>query len=84
MLGAGFLHALWNALLKSSAGDPLLDTALIVVGSCVVCVPLLPFVPIPAAAAWPFLLASMVDPLRYYFGCWPAPTGAATCRSRTR
>jgi len=36
VLGAGFLHALWNALLKSSAGDPVLDTALIIAGSSVV------------------------------------------------
>ena len=67
VLGAGFLHALWNALLKSAAGDPLLDTALIVVGSSLVCVPLLAFVPLPAAAAWPFLLTSMVVHW-FYFG----------------
>lgn len=66
VLGAGFLHALWNALLKSAAGDPMLDTALIVAGSCVVCFPLLPFVPLPAPGAWPFALASMVIHLGYY------------------
>ena len=67
VLGAGFLHALWNALLKSAAGDPWLDTALIVIASSLICVPFLFFVPIPAAAAWPFLLASMVVHW-FYFG----------------
>jgi drug/metabolite transporter (DMT)-like permease len=67
VLGAGFLHALWNALLKSAAGDPLLDTGLIVVGSSIVCFPMLVFTPLPAPAAWPFLLSSMVIHW-FYFG----------------
>ena len=34
VLGAGFLHASWNALLKSSAGgDAMLDTTAVVAGS---------------------------------------------------
>jgi drug/metabolite transporter (DMT)-like permease len=66
VLGAGFLHALWNALLKSAAGDPMLDTALIVAGTSLVCVPLLPFVPLPARDAWPFALASMAIHFAYY------------------
>ena len=34
VLGAGLLHAGWNALLKSApGGDPLLDTATVVAGS---------------------------------------------------
>jgi drug/metabolite transporter (DMT)-like permease len=66
VLGAAFLHALWNALLKGSAGEPVLDTALIVAGSVVVCLPLLPFVPLPAPAAWPFALASVVMHFGYY------------------
>lgn len=66
VLGAAFLHALWNALLKHSAGEPVLDTALIVAGSCVVCIPLLPFVPLPAPAAWPFAIASVVMHFGYY------------------
>lgn len=66
VLGAGFLHALWNALLKSAAGDPMLDTALIVAGSSAVCLPLLAFIPPPAAAAWPYAFASMVVHFAYY------------------
>jgi drug/metabolite transporter (DMT)-like permease len=66
VLGAGFLHALWNALLKSAAGDPMLDTALVVAGTTVACVPLLPLVPPPPREAWPFALASMAIHFVYY------------------
>ena len=67
VLGAGFLHALWNAMLKSSAGEPLLDTALIVAGwidrraraaavrrRC------------PPRVAWPFMAVSAVIHFAYY------------------
>jgi drug/metabolite transporter (DMT)-like permease len=66
VLGAGFLHALWNALLKSAAGDPLLDTALIVAGSGAVALCLLPFVAAPAVAAWKFMALSAVIHFGYY------------------
>ena len=66
VLGAGFLHALWNAMLKSAAGDPMLDTALIVAGASVTCLPLLPFIPLPARDAWPFAFASMLVHFAYY------------------
>jgi drug/metabolite transporter (DMT)-like permease len=67
VLGAGFLHASWNALLKSSAGgDALLDTAAVVAGSSLwglVCVGLVPF---PALEAWPYIAASSVIHFGYY------------------
>jgi drug/metabolite transporter (DMT)-like permease len=66
VLGAGFLHALWNALLKSAAGDPILDTALIVAGSSVVALAVLPFAGVPARAAWPFIALSAVVHFGYY------------------
>jgi len=66
VLGAAFLHALWNALLKSSAGEPLLDTALIVAGSSVVALAVLPFVDVPASAAWTFIALSSVIHFAYY------------------
>jgi drug/metabolite transporter (DMT)-like permease len=66
VLGAGFLHALWNAMLKSAAGEPLLDTALIVAGSCVVAAVCLPFVPVPPRAAWPFMAVSATIHFAYY------------------
>jgi len=66
VLGAAFLHALWNALLKSSAGEPLLDTALIVAGSSVVALAVLPFVDVPARSAWTFIALSSVIHFAYY------------------
>jgi drug/metabolite transporter (DMT)-like permease len=66
VLGAGFLHALWNALLKSAAGDPVLDTTLIVAGSSAVALPLLAWVPTPDRAAWAFMATSAVIHFGYY------------------
>jgi drug/metabolite transporter (DMT)-like permease len=66
VLGAGLLHALWNALLKSAAGDPLLDTALIVAGSSVVALGLLPLVAVPAVASWKFMALSSLIHFGYY------------------
>jgi drug/metabolite transporter (DMT)-like permease len=64
LLGAA-LHATWNALVKSGA-DKLLDTALVVAGSATLAVAAIPFLPIPAAASWPMLLASAVIHLVYF------------------
>lgn len=66
ILGAGFLHALWNALLKSSAGDPVLDTALIIAGSSIVALAVIPFVGIPAMASWRFMALSALIHFGYY------------------
>jgi drug/metabolite transporter (DMT)-like permease len=67
VLGAGFLHAGWNALLKSApGGDALLDTASVVAGSSLWGLAAVPFVPAPAAAAWPFMAASAVIHFGYY------------------
>jgi drug/metabolite transporter (DMT)-like permease len=66
VLGAGFLHALWNAMLKQAAGDPLLDTALIVAGGSIVALALLPLVGAPGRDAWPFMVVSAVIHFGYY------------------
>jgi drug/metabolite transporter (DMT)-like permease len=67
VLGAGFLHASWNALLKSSeGGDPMLDTAAVVAGSGLWALLLLPFVPLPHASAWLFIAASSAIHFGYY------------------
>jgi drug/metabolite transporter (DMT)-like permease len=59
VLLAAVMHASWNALIKSSR-DPALNTAMLVGATAVICAPLLPLVPAPAAASWPFLLASVL------------------------
>jgi drug/metabolite transporter (DMT)-like permease len=67
VLGAGFLHAAWNALLKSSAGgDATLDTAAVVAGSSVWGLAVVPFVGLPQPAAWPYMAASAVIHFGYY------------------
>jgi drug/metabolite transporter (DMT)-like permease len=67
VLGAGLLHAGWNALIKSAGGgDALLDTATIVAGGTFCSLLALPFVPLPFTASWPFALASVVIHFGYY------------------
>ena len=67
VLGAGMLHAGWNALLKSAGGgDPLLDTATVVAGSTLCSLVALPFFPFPDAGAWPFVAASTGIHFGYY------------------
>lgn len=67
VLGAGVLHAGWNALLKSArGGDPMLDIASIVAGSSACALLVLPLVPLPSPAAWKFVAASSLVHFAYY------------------
>ncbi|MFC5182619.1 EamA family transporter [Actinomadura harenae] len=61
---AGVLHATWNAIAKG-ASDRWASFALIGIGQAVLVVPLLGLVPVPAAAAWPWLLGSVALHLIY-------------------
>ena len=65
VLFAALCHAGWNALIKVRL-DPLSATTLIAIGSAVVAIPLIPFVGLPAAAAWPWLIASALIHLFYF------------------
>ena len=58
VLAAALLHAIWNAMLKSGSGDRPgmikgFQASQIVLSLC-----LIPFVEVPPAAAWPYLIAS--------------------------
>ncbi len=67
VLGAGFLHAGWNALLKSApGGDPLQDTAAVAAGSAVCGLAVIPLVALPDPAAWKFAAASALVHFAYY------------------
>jgi drug/metabolite transporter (DMT)-like permease len=67
VLAAGFLHAGWNALLKSSGGgDVLLDTAAVVAGSSLCGLALLALIPLPDPTAWKFIAASATIHFGYY------------------
>lgn len=65
VLGAALCHAGWNALIKVGL-DPLSTTTLIGVGSGVVALLVIPFVGMPALAAWPWLIASVIIHLGYF------------------
>jgi phosphonate utilization associated putative membrane protein len=65
VLFGAFLHASWNALIKSG-DDPALDTALMHVLGCGVGVVLVAAVGLPDRAALPFLATSVVIHVGYY------------------
>jgi phosphonate utilization associated putative membrane protein len=71
VLFGALLHASWNALVKSSA-DKALDTAVIHLVGSVIGLPLVLLVGWPPAAAWPYIVASVVIHIGYYI----ALTGA--------
>ena len=64
LLGA-LLHASWNALIRGST-DRALDTVMVVAGAAVIAAVALPFTPTPAAASWPFLIASGLIHVVYF------------------
>lgn len=64
LLGA-FLHAGWNALLKSSE-DKVLEIALVCAAAAAISLPFLPVFPLPAAASWPYLIASAATECVYF------------------
>jgi len=66
VLFAAACHAGWNALIKVGL-DPLSTTTLISLGSGLVALLFVPFTGMPAAAAWSWLIASVVIHL-FYFG----------------
>ena len=63
---AALLHATWNALVKHAA-DRTATLGLIAAGNVLLGGILAPFVPLPAPAAWPWILASTVIHFGYYF-----------------
>lgn len=66
VLLAALLHASWNAMIKGGT-DVLLDTAAIVAGAGLVALPFIFVLPLPAPAAWPYIVASLATHLAYYY-----------------
>jgi len=66
VLFAALLHASWNAIVKSGS-DSFLDTLLVGCGAALVAAATLPFLPPPAIESWPYLAASVILELAYYF-----------------
>jgi drug/metabolite transporter (DMT)-like permease len=67
VLFAAACHASWNAGLKLRL-DPFRTISLIAIASAIVALPALPFVGFPPAAAWPWVISSVVLHLGYYIG----------------
>ena len=65
VLVGAFLHAAWNALVKSS-GDKALDTALLHLVGSAVAFPVLWVTGLPVPASLPFIAASVVIHVGYY------------------
>lgn len=65
VLFAALLHASWNAIVKGS-DDKLLATVLITIFAAAISAVLLPFVAVPAAASWPYLIVSAVLQTGYF------------------
>lgn len=59
------LHASWNAIVKGGS-DKLLTTVLVAGGSGIVALVLIPFLPLPAPASWPFLAISAALQILYF------------------
>jgi drug/metabolite transporter (DMT)-like permease len=65
VLFAAALHASWNAIIKAGS-DKFNDTVLILIGAAVFPGLLLPWIPLPAAASWPYLIASVIIHFAYF------------------
>jgi drug/metabolite transporter (DMT)-like permease len=65
VLGAAFLHAAWNAAIKSEA-DKLLASMAVSSGAAVLGAAAVLVLPAPDAASWPFIAASTALHIAYY------------------
>lgn len=65
VLLSALLHAGWNALVRASA-DKFASTLAVVLGAGALALPLLPWLPPPAAPSWPYLLASALIHVVYF------------------
>jgi drug/metabolite transporter (DMT)-like permease len=65
VLFAALLHASWNAIVKSG-NNKLLEAAMVATGAGLVAGFILPFLPLPATASWPWLAASVVIHQLYF------------------
>jgi drug/metabolite transporter (DMT)-like permease len=65
VLGAALLHAAWNTLVKA-ADDKELDTCAVAAGAGGWALIILPFLPLPASASWPWLAGSAAVHILYF------------------
>ena len=65
VLAAALLHASWNVLLKSGE-DKELESIGVAIGSGIVALLVLPFLPAPASASWPWVAGSAIVHILYF------------------
>jgi drug/metabolite transporter (DMT)-like permease len=65
VLFAAFLHASWNALVKASP-DKFFDIVFVTGSAGLMCAAVVPFVPLPAAGSWLYIVASAVIHIVYF------------------
>src|SRR5579859_4610312 len=65
VLCSALLHASWNALVKAGP-DKGRDVVLISAAAALLTLPILPFLPLPNAASWPYVLGSVALHVAYY------------------
>src|SRR2546421_7467975 len=65
LLGAAALHAGWNAVVKS-APDHRTEVFLVAITAALTAGLALPFIPLPAPVAWPYLAASVLFQFLYF------------------
>lgn len=65
VLVAAVLNATWNAVVKGGS-DKQLTTALVTIAGALIAAIILPFLPIPARASWPFLGASLFFQVAFF------------------
>jgi drug/metabolite transporter (DMT)-like permease len=65
VLFGALIHATWNALIKAQA-DKFSAAALVAIGAGVVALPLIAILPMPQAAAWPYIAASSIIHVGYF------------------
>lgn len=71
-LTSALIHASWNAALKGGRGDRIADAFLIAVGGMLTWGVVAVLLPPPVAEAWPYLLASVLIHLVYWYTLFSA------------
>jgi drug/metabolite transporter (DMT)-like permease len=66
VLGAALLHAGWNALFKSSP-DKALENVALAVSRGALALACVPWLPLPAPASWPWIAASVLVHVAYFW-----------------
>lgn len=66
VLASAVLHAAWNALLKASP-DKGLENISLALARGLLALAAAPFLPLPAPAAWPWILASVIVHIAYFW-----------------